>query len=235
MDTAMIAKTHQASQDIAPLLVWLSPSFPIGSYAYSHGVEWAVETGDIKDLASLHGWIAVLLEHGAPWSDAVLFSLAYKAAVVKDDGKFSELAELAAALSFSKERRLETFNQGAAFLAAVRAAWPCEKLELAKLLEPEVAFPIAVALAVAGHNLSLPLSLEAYLISLSANLVSAAVRLIPLGQTDGTKAVASLVPLVKRVVRRAVNATIDDIGGAAFRSDIASMRHETQYTRLFRS
>ncbi len=233
--TIMATKTHRVSHDVTPLLVWLSPSFPIGSYAYSHGVEWAVEAGDIRDLASLEAWTATLLEHGGPWSDAVLFSLAHKAASVEDGVRLAEISELAAALSPSKERRMETLNQGAAFLTAVRAAWPCKVFDLAAPFEDEIAFPVAVALAAAGHHLALAPALEAYLVAFVSILVSAAMRLVPLGQTDGMKAVAKLVPLAKKIAVRAADATVDDIGGAAFRSDIASMRHETQYTRLFRS
>lgn len=231
----MATDKHRAAGDLAPLLVWLSPSFPIGSYAYSHGLEWAVEAGDIRDLASLESWIATLLDLGGPWSDAVLFALTYKAAISGDDEKLREVSELAVALSLSRERKLETLNQGAAFLTAVRAAWPCAVLENLKLREQEVAFPVAVALAAAGHNLALLPSLEAYLIAFLSNLVSVAVRLVPLGQTDGTRAVAKLVPRAKKAARRAADATVEDVGGAAILSDIASMRHETQYTRLFRS
>jgi urease accessory protein len=231
----MIIREKSGSSDVTPLLVWLSPSFPIGSYAYSHGLEWVVEAGDVRDLVSLEAWLATLLEHGGPWTDAVLLSLTHHAVCSNDDANLCNLAEIAAALSPSKERRMETLNQGAAFLAAQRAAWPCEAFERARPFENEIAFPIAVGLAAAGHGLALLPALEAYLVSFATNLVSAAVRLIPLGQTDGTKVVAKLVPLARKIAARAADATIDDIGGAAFRSDIASMRHETQYTRLFRS
>jgi urease accessory protein len=231
----MAIREKSGSPDVTPLLVWLSPSFPIGSYAYSHGLEWAVEAGDVRDLLMLEAWLATLLEHGGPWTDAVLLSLTHRAVCGKDGAELCKTAELAAALSPSKERRMETLNQGAAFLMALRAAWPCEALNSAKPFEKEIAFPVAIGLAAAGHGLALKPALEAFLVSFTTNLVSAAVRLIPLGQTDGTKAVAKLVPLAKKMAARAAHATIDDIGGAAFRSDIASMRHETQYTRLFRS
>jgi urease accessory protein len=231
----MTIREKSGSPDATPLLVWLSPSFPVGSYAYSHGLEWVVETGDVHDLASLEAWLAALLEHGGPWSDAVLLALTHDAMCAKDYAELCKIAELAAALSPSRERRMETLNQGAAFLMALRAAWPCESLDRAKSFENKIAFPIAVGLAAAGHGLALTPALEAFLVSFTTNLVSAAVRLIPLGQTDGTKAVAKLVPLAKKIAARAAHAAIDDIGGAAFRSDIASMRHETQYTRLFRS
>src|ERR1700730_7416209 len=233
--TSMIMATKERGTDITPLLVWLSPSFPVGSFAYSHGLEWAVEAGDVRDATSLEAWLDDLLHHGGPWSDAVLLAQTHRAMRAGDDAKLAEGAALAGARAPSRERRLETLAQGAAFLPAVRGAWPSPALERAKPFENEIAFPIAVGIAAAGHGLALVATLEAYLVALPTNLVSAAVRLIPLGQTDGTKAVAKLVPAAKQVAVRGAAASIDDIGGVALRSDLAAMRHETQYTRLFRS
>lgn len=217
-------------------MVWLSPAFPVGSFAYSHGIEWAVETGDIKDAVTCEAWVRDLLEYGGGWSDAVLLACAHRAVAAKDEKSIIEVAELARAISPSKERRLETLKQGDAFLLAAKAAWPCKALnQFSKIWKDETAFPVALAVAAAGHNLPLQPALEAWLVAFASNLVSAAVRLVPLGQTDGTKIVARLTPLAREIAARAVNASLDDIGGAAFRSDIASMKHETQYTRLFRS
>lgn len=217
-------------------MIWLSPAFPVGSFAYSHGIEWAVEAGDIKDAASCEAWVRDLLERGGGWSDTVLLACTHRAVVSKDKKAIVEAAELACAISPSKERRLETLKQGDAFLLAVKAAWPCEALaDFSKLWKHETAFPVALGLAAAGHNLPLVSTLEAWLVGFASNLVSAAVRLVPLGQTDGTKIVAKLTPLARITAARAASASLDDIGGAAFRSDIASMKHETQYTRLFRS
>lgn len=233
--TGRVMATKERGADVIPLLVWLSPSFPVGSFAYSHGLEWAVEAGDVHDAASLEQWLDGLLHHGGPWSDAVLLAHTHRAVTAGDDAKLAEVAALAAALAPSRERKLETLAQGAAFLTAVRAAWPSPAIERAKPFEKEIAFPVAVGIAAAGHGLTLASTLEAYLVSLTTNLVSAAVRLIPLGQTDGTKAVAKLVPVAKQVAALAAAASIEDVGTVALRSDLASMRHETQYTRLFRS
>ncbi len=231
--TAMGAKP---SDNFLPLMVWLSPAFPVGSFAYSHGIEWAVEAGDIKDAATCEAWVRDLLEHGGGWSDAVLLACTHRAVIAKDEKAIIEAAELARAISPSKERRLETLKQGDAFLLAAKAAWPCETLDrFSKLWQDETAFPVALGVAAAGHNLPLLPALEAWLVAFASNLVSAAVRLVPLGQTDGTKIVAKLMPVAREIAARAANASLDDIGGAAFRSDIASMKHETQYTRLFRS
>lgn len=230
------AMTTETRDNFLPLLVWLNPGFPVGSFAYSHGIEWAVEAGDIKDAESCALWLTDLLEHGGGWSDAVLLAAAHCAAEKKADAALREVAELAGALAPSKERRLETLKQGDAFVLAVKNAWPCEAIDrLVKVWPHETAFPVAVGVASAGHRLALAPALEACLLAFVTNLVSAAVRLIPLGQTDGTKVVARLTPLAREIAARAARSTLDDVGGAAFRSDIASMRHETQYTRLFRS
>lgn len=231
-----ITMTTDARDNFLPLLVWLSPAFPVGSFAYSHGVEWAVETGDLKNADDCAAWIADIIERGGAWSDAVLLAAAHCAVEQDDNDALFGVAELAGALAPSKERRLETLKQGDAFLLAVQNAWPCEAIDrCAKIWPHETSFPVAVAVASAGHGLPLLATLESYLLAFAANLVSAAVRLVPLGQTDGTKIVARLAPLVRETAARAVQSTLDDVGGAAFRSDIASMRHETQYTRLFRS
>ncbi len=228
--------TAEKAPSFLPLMVWLSPSFPVGAFAYSHGIEWAVEAGDIKSAATIEAWLEDLLDHGGPWSDAVLLACAHQAVVQTDDTMLAEVAELAAALSPSRERRLETLKQGDAFLLAVRASWPCKALDrLARVWKGETAFPVAVGVAAAGHGLALKETLQAYLLALTTNLVSAAVRLVPLGQTEATQVVARLTPRVRAIAERAAVSTLDDVGGAALRSDIASMLHETQHTRLFRS
>jgi urease accessory protein len=219
-----------------PLFLWLSPAFPVGSFAYSHGLEWALEAGDVADAASLNEWLADLAVFGAPRSDAVLFAVAHRAAAAADWRTLNQVNELAVALAGSAERRLETTAQGAAFRLAARAAWGCEALE--RLPEREgdaVAYPVAVAAATAGHGMALERALPAFVIAVFANLVSAAVRLGVVGQTDGQKTLAEILPLLEKTANQAAGATLDDLGAAAFRSDIAAMRHETQYSRLFRS
>jgi len=219
-----------------PLLVWLSPGFPVGAFAYSHGLEWAAEAGDIVDARSLEAWLVDLIEFGAPRSDAILFSAAFRCAKAADWPALIEANALAVALSVSAERRLETTAQGAAFVAAARAAWDCEPLRrLDEAPDRRIAYPIAVAAAAGGHGLPLDASLEAFALAQAANLVSAALRLGPIGQTEGQKILAALLPRIRALARDAHGASLANLGGCAFRSDIAAMRHETQYSRLFRS
>jgi len=218
------------------LMAWLSPAYPVGGFSYSGGIEWAVEAGDIRDAGTLRDWLAVMLERGGGFADAVLFVHAHRA-VVRDDGKaLHAVAELAAALTPTKERHLETTAQGNAFIEATAAAWPCPALDRLKdVWNGPIAYPVAVAAAAAGHGIALEASLAAFLQALAANWVSAGVRLVPLGQTDGQRVLGALEPAVAATAQRATATVLEDIGTAAFRADLASARHETQYTRLFRS
>jgi urease accessory protein len=217
-------------------MAWLSPSYPVGAFSYSSGIEWAVEAGDIKDAASLRRWLAVVVENGSGLCDAVLFAHAHRSLADPDDRALRDVAELAAALAPSRERFLETTAQGQAFVEATRAAWPCAALDrLATAWTGPVAYPVAVSVAAAGHGIALEPALNAFLHAVVANLISAGVRLVPLGQSDGQRVLASLELVIAKTAERALKASLDDIGGAAIRADLASLRHETQYTRLFRS
>jgi len=217
-------------------MAWLSPAYPVGAFSYSSGIEWVVEAGDITDAVTLKAWLAVMLGEGGGFCDAVFFVHAYRAVAAKDDTALRAVAELAAAFVPSKERFLETTAQGRAFLEATRAAWPCTALtRFAAAWEGPVALPVAVGVACAGHDIGCESALHAFLHALTANWISAGVRLIPLGQTDGQRVLAALESSVGVAATRALKTTLDEMGSAAFRADIAGMRHETQYTRLFRS
>jgi urease accessory protein len=215
------------------LQAWLSPGYPVGAFSFSSGLEWAIEAGDIADAPSLQRWIAVILADGGGFCDAVFFVHAHRAVEQSDDKAFAAVAELALAFAPSRERHLETTAQGGAFLAATRAAWPCAALD--RLASGPCAYPVAVGAAAAGHGIPLAPALAAYLHALAANLISAGVRLVPLGQTDGQRVLAALEPIVAATAARALATPLDEVGSAAFRADLASLRHETQYTRLFRS
>jgi urease accessory protein len=218
------------------LMAWLSPAYPIGAFSYSSGIEWAVEAGDIKDAATLEDWLAVMLSQGGGFCDAVFFAHAHRAIATDDVAALRAVAELAAAFVPSRERFLETTAQGRAFFEATRAAWPCAALgRLEALWNGPLALPIAVGVACAGHGIGCGIALPAFLHALAANWISAGVRLVPLGQTDGQRVLAALEQIVAATAARASRTPLDDIGGAAFRADLAGMRHETQYTRLFRS
>ena len=214
------------------LQLWLSPAFPVGSFAYSHGLEQAVEAGDVHDASTLTAWLRDLLGHGSIRSDTLLAGAAWRAGAAGDMAALLEANALALALSPSRERHLETSSQGSAFVAAARAAWPCAALDA---LPPAVAYPVALGATAAGHGIDRDATCAAFAQAFVAALVSAAVRLGPIGQTGAQQAMAALLPAVLAMAAAAREETLDDLGGCALRSDIAAMRHETQYSRLFRS
>ena len=221
------------------LLSWLSPAFPTGSYSYSHGLEWAVETGDVSDRRSLVDWLEADLCYGSGRNEAIFFSEAWRSAIDDDRAKLMEIAELAAAFRGTSEFALESSQQAAACLATLRRVWPDRLLDWLseRLSEHHVLPALAVVLGVGLARQGIPASvaLPAFLQSYIANFVTAGVRLTPLGQTEGQLAIAELEEAVLAASAQAQNATIDDLGSAAFMVDLASMAHETQYTRLFRS
>ena len=231
-------------RDMAPtallrLQTWLSPAFPTGSYSYSHGVEWAVEAERVHDRESLVDWLEADLSHGSGRNEAIFFVEGWRCAMDDDRAKLFEVAQLAAAFRGTSELALESSQQAAACLATLREVWPDGVLDwLSAVLREDGVHPaLAVVLGVcsAKHGVPIRLALPAFLQSHVANWVTAGVRLIPLGQTDAQLAIAKLEEAVLAASARARKATIDDLGSAAFMVDLASMEHETQYTRLFRS
>jgi len=226
------------------LLAWCSPAYPTGAFSYSHGMEWAVERGTVTTLSQLLDFVSAVLERGGGWVDAVLFAHAWRAAgqppEVWEHGaraQLREIAELAAAFRGTAETALESRQQGAAFLDVTLKAWPHPRLSecAADLRGRPIAQCIAVAVTCAAHGIELSAALHGFIQVIAANLVSAGARLIPLGQTDAQIAVARLAPVVAAVAARALGVDLDDLGTSAPTLELYSMRHESQYTRLFRS
>ena len=229
---------------LAPLALlrlqsWLSPAFPTGSYSYSHGLEWAVDAGHVHDRKSLVGWLDADLCHGSGRNEAILFTETWHCTVNQDSSRLLEIAELAAASRATSELALESSQPARACLTNLRLVWPDQALDSlertlhARQLSPALAVVLATRAARSG--IPLPLALPAFLQSYIANWVTAGVRLIPLGQTDGQLAIAELENSVLAASAQANGAHMNDLGSAALMIDLASMAHETQYTRLFRS
>lgn len=219
------------------LVSWLSPAFPVGAFSYSHGLEWAVEADAVRDRATAESWIGDVLANGAGRTDAIFLRHADAAVAGGDQAALAAVNALAVAFAPSAERHLETTAQGRAFLSTVAATWPHPAIDRAvAALEGEpVAYPVAVGIAAGAHGIAPHATTVAYLHAFAANLVSAAVRLVPLGQTDGQRITAALAGTVEALAAEAAEAPLEEAGGAAIAADVAAMRHETQYTRLFRS
>jgi urease accessory protein len=215
------------------LLAWMSPGFPVGAYSYSHGIEYAVAIGSVHDADSLLAWVEDVLAHGGGRADAILFAHAWRAARVNDGVRLAEVADLAAALPATPELARETLQQGQAFALAAGAAWPARGMTL--LRKDQLAYSVAVGVTCAAHGISLDDGLQAYLHGFAANLVSAGVRLIPLGQTQGQRLVAALESPILRLAAVAPQAPLASAGSGTWTVDWCSMQHETLHTRLFRS
>jgi urease accessory protein len=258
-------------QSLFQLLAWSSPGYPTGAFSYSHGLEWAVETGDVTNLQTLLDYVTAVLSRGGAWVDAVLFAHTWRATpdaptpnaptpdaatpdaatpglatlglatpdgpAAPDAATLDSLSELASAFRGSSETALESRQQGSAFLDVTRKAWPHPTLDdfAQRHTGQPVAHCVTVAVACAAHNIALTPALHAYLHAVAANLVSAGARLIPLGQTQAQIAIARLSPILTDVVGHALKTSLDDLGTAAPAIELCSLRHETQYTRLFRS
>lgn len=231
-----IASEAEESAALFRLMTWLSPSFPVGAFSYSSGIEWAIEADDITDRQTLQDWLAAILLEGAGFCDGLFLCHAWRAAEAGEGRTLGEIAELAAAFTPSRERHLETTAQGRAFVEIARSAWYCDTLDLlSSHVTGPITYPVAVGVLAAGHRISLSSTLHAFLHAATSNWISAGVRLIPLGQTDSQHVLAALEGAIAATAEKSLLGSLDDLGSATFRADLASMRHETQYTRLFRS
>ena len=218
--------------DLYRLLSWLSPSYPVGAFSYSHSLEYAVETGRVATADDVSEWVSTVLMQGTGRVDGVLFREAYSAVGEANWDHLDEIADLGNAFQATSEFALETRAQGNAFIKATLAAWPADAISR---IEAGAVYPVAVAVACAAHDIALKTALHGYFHAFVANFISAAVRLVPLGQTDGQLAIAALEDAVSQAQDQALTIPLDDISSAAPLIDLASMHHETQYTRLFRS
>lgn len=236
MDT--IDRAMSASDGGARLLTWLSPAFPVGAFSYSHGLEYAVEAGLVSDRVTLMAWIEGILRSGAGRVDGMLLLAAHRTTACSESEGLKEVAELASAMRGSAELALESTAQGAAFLKAIGAGWP--HLAASPLLRglarsSGVAYPVAVGATAAVAGIAETPTLQGYLTAFCGNLVSAALRLAPIGQSDGIAALALLEPTISHQVERLRAVPFGTLGAASVTVDWCSMKHETQETRLFRS
>ncbi|WP_299428041.1 urease accessory protein UreF [uncultured Shimia sp.] len=209
--------------DILTLTQWFSPAFPVGAFTYSHGLEWAIDAGEVVNPEQVVMWITDVLQHGAGWNDSLFIGAAYS--VSADD--LCEIDALNCAFAASAERLKETRLQGAAFCDVAGEIWA---LDLERLT-----YPVAVGRAAQLKGLPLELTIQVYLQAFVSNLAAVAMRLVPLGQTDGQKLIRALTPLCCAIAESATTATLDDLASSNFLTDIAAMKHETQYSRIFRT
>lgn len=209
---------------ILTLAQWLSPAFPLGAFAYSHGLESTADMGWVRDAAGFESWLTDVLDCGAGRSDALFLAASFHA---PDAGTLVEIDATARAFAASAERLVEAEAQGAAFCKLMHGVWG---VQMHGLL-----YPVALGAAAAHENVPLPLTAKVYLQAFASNLIAAAQRLVPLGQTEGQAILRRVVPLIQAIAEATQDGDLADLTATAFLSDIAAMTHETQHSRIFRT
>ena len=211
-------------REILTLAQWLSPAFPIGAFAYSHGLEAAIQSGAIRSGKDLSQWLTDIIQHGSGRNDCILLRAAYKCG---DAAALIDVNDVALAFASSAERRMEQSVQGAAFCKTTAAVWGG--------MDASYVYPVAVGAAAAQSKIDVTLTAAMYLQAVVSNLISAAMRLMALGQTEGQGILAALTALCDETAKTTAEATLDDLQSTAFLVDIAAMHHETLQPRIFRT
>ncbi len=206
------------------LAQWFSPAFPIGAFSFSHGLESLVETDEIRAAEDVEAWLNSVLNYGAGRNDVILMAASFRASSTEE---IKEVDALARALSPSKERLLETEVQGEAFIRTINEVWGSDL--------PPLCYPVAIGASARTCGMPLHETACMYLHALTSSLVSAAIRIVPLGQTEGQSIVRTLAPLCDQLGSTYIDESLEAIGSSSFIGDIASMTHEDQYSRMFRS
>lgn len=239
MDTVMNSDFSLSGLRLQRLMTWLSPAFPVGAFSYSHGLEAAVEAGMVTNREEMSLWVETIILVGTGRVDAALFRAAHDAVTGDDADGLLWVLERGDAMRPTRELGLESLSQGVAFAGAATRHWSSQHLErlitLAEREAREIAYPVAVGVTAADHEIPMLPALEVYLHAFAANIVSAGVRAVPLGQSDGLHVLAALEPVVIEAAGAALARPVEDLGSATVMVDWASAVHETQYSRLFRS
>ncbi|WP_420862666.1 urease accessory protein UreF [Algirhabdus cladophorae] len=206
------------------LAQWFSPAYPVGAFNFSHGLEKAVEDGQVKDAPDLQRWLLTVLEHGTGRSDALFAAAAYHAPTAVE---LADINAQACAFAPCAERLKESQLQGAAFCKITDRIWAMMPLDLC--------FPVAVGWAAQRNDLPLVPTISLYLQAFVGNLAAAGQRLAPIGQTDAQALIKTLGPTCEAIAQDSQNGDLTLLSSTTFLADIASMRHETQYARIFQT
>lgn len=232
--TMIMTERHDRIAGAVLTQTWLSPAFPTGGFSYSHALETLVDDGRATSPNAVAEWLTTVLTRGSGWTDGLLCRETWRAVTEDDDVRLLDLVNLANALPGTAEFHLETTAQGTAFLRAVNAGWPSTVPPSLRTAE-SVAYPVAVGGCCAVATIEEDRTIAAFLSGLSGHLISAACRLVPLGQSDAQRVTATINRRLPDLVDSLLRADFDDLGTCAWTLDLASMSHETLHTRLFRS
>lgn len=229
--------TLNDSLSLARLLQLASPALPVGAYTYSQGLEWAVDSGVIRNEADAGRWVGDLLEHGIGRFEAPLLACVMRAWATQDEAEINRLNAEFLASRESAELRAETVQMGFSLLRLIRDLRDpmLEPVQTSLTHLPEVAFPIAWAGVASAWNITPEAALTAYLWTWAENQIMAALKAVPLGQAAGQRALASLATRLPAITQAALSLPESAWSNLTPAFAIACARHETQYSRLFRS
>lgn len=215
------------------LLQLVSPSLPVGGFSYSQGLEWAVECGWIHDIESLTRWLEGLIEDGIAGLDLPILTRLYDAVASRDIDAIDHWSALLLAHRETRELRAEERSRAKALTTLLVDLQVPNAFAWRNSLSNCQAAPFALA---AEHwEISIEDAALGYAWNWLENQIAAAIKLVPLGQTDGQRAQLILAQRLPAVVEFAIECPDGELGSGAMALAIASSRHETQYTRLFRS
>jgi urease accessory protein len=234
--TLMTTTTTNTDIALARLLRLASPVLPVGAFSYSQTLEWAVEDGSVKDVDTAQKWISNALTLSIARCEAPVWLRLLNAWNNRDLDNIQYWNDFFLASREGAELRAETLQMGRAMRTLIArsnefSTHICEWLEAIE----EPTYPTAFAAAISGWQIEPRAALTAYLWAWAENQVVAAMKLIPLGQTDGQRLVATLIDKIPATLDAVFACEDDDIGTLAHGVAIASAQHETQYSRLFRS
>tara|TARA_B100001248_G_scaffold129623_1_gene97190 strand:- start:147 stop:860 length:714 start_codon:yes stop_codon:yes gene_type:complete len=222
--------------DLHTVLTWFSPSYPIGSYAYSHGLEYAVEEGLVKDPQTLLGWIRDLLFFGTGYNDSIIINSIYDSVANDNCVEFDYISQIANAIKPTKEIALESYQQGVSFKNILMDVYSNSNLTFyLNRLDDCITYPSVVGVAGGIFEVEKKLLLHSYLHAFTSNILSAALRIMPIGQTEIQKIIFQMKGNVEEMTNKSLGLSLSDLGSSVFISDWASSKHQNQYTRLFRS
>ena len=224
------------------LLSWFSSVYPIGSFNYSHGLEYAIERDLIKTREQLEEWIRGVILFGTGRVDALLFKTGYdllQNGMFASEVQLNELIFISNAFKTTPELWTESYRQGEAALKILIDTYDFFELKQLqnqlKKLNKKPVLAVVFGIACAACQLPFEESLCSFLHAFISNVVMAGTKLIPLGQTDSQKIIMNLQSSLVTLIRQIQELTLEDIGSATPMLDWTSAHHETQYTRLFQS
>lgn len=215
------------------LLQLVSPALPVGAYSYSQGLEAAIESGEVRDAASAGRWIGDVMDLSLTGMEAPIFLRLAQAWKAGDHASVARWNEEFIASREGAELRAETLQMGysmrrLAHELAIPGAVALDAIE-------ELAYPTAFTFAVAAWEIDIREALGAYLFAWAENQVLATVKSVPLGQADGQRTLLAIAARIPAAVERAASLGDDELFNFAPGFALASSRHETQYSRIFRS